>query len=125
MSWEQSYLQCKERGMNLLSMTSQAEYDAVIALLQSLKTFNASYFDTTFIAIDGQFVGDPYSAAFQTSWFSYGSGTKLPFTLNWGIFEPTNPDREYCLSIRSDFFLNNVECGPQTVSSPMRFICKR
>jgi hypothetical protein len=111
--------------MNLLSMTSQAEYDAVIGLLRNLKTLNATYFDTTHISIDGQFVGDPYSAAFQTSWFSYITNTKLPFTLNWASGEPNSPDREYCLSIRTDFVLNNCECGPQTVSSPMRFICKR
>ncbi len=126
LNWYQGYLFCKERGMNLYSPTSQAEHNSVIGLLTTLKTLNATYFDN-FVAIDGQFGGNSNSpdSVWLTNWFSYTTSTRLPITMTFGGGEPNFRDREFCLSLRSDFLLNNCECGPQTVTSPMRFICKR
>jgi hypothetical protein len=126
LNWDQGFLLCKERGMNLYSPNSQAEHNSVIGLLTTLRTLNATYFDN-FVAIDGQFVGTPSSASsvWQTNWFSYATSTRLPITMNWGGGEPNFLDREFCLSLRSDLLLNNCECGPQAITSPMRFLCKR
>jgi hypothetical protein len=117
-------LLCKERGMSLYRPNNQAEHNAVVGLLQNLKTLNASYFDT-YIHIDGILVGTPSSpdSVWLNNWFSYGSGTKLPYTLSWYPGEPNFRDREFCLSLYNNFQLVNIGCT--TNMDPIRFMCKR
>jgi hypothetical protein len=112
--------------MSLFSPTSQAEYDAVLRMLQTLKASNSLLFNR-YIAIDGVYVGNTLSN-WLTNWFSYGSNTRLPITMNWDAGQPDNFGIERCLAISNNILLNNVECGYQT-NVPFRigyrFLCKR
>jgi hypothetical protein len=109
--------------MTLYSPASQAEHNAVVGLLQNLKTLDATYFES-YISIDGYFVGTTNSpdSVWLTNWYSHATGTKLPYTLDWKPGEPNFRDREFCLSLYTNFQLINIGC---TDMDPKRFLCKR
>jgi hypothetical protein len=114
--------------MSLLNPTSQAEFNAVTGMLQTLKNTDASYFDR-YIAFDGMMPGSvaftPYSEWIKTTnWFSYATRARLPFTWTWGPASPGYENVYTCLSFNPTFLtVSTIFCGTHTAA--YRYICKR
>jgi hypothetical protein len=95
-TWMGAYQFCKSSGMQLVTLETQAEYNAVLGALKAQASKIVSAGIASIYA--GSFSIVPAS---KTGWTWYDNGQKITYPLDWFSGEPNNAGNiEWCASFK-------------------------
>ncbi|KAG5680486.1 hypothetical protein PVAND_009994 [Polypedilum vanderplanki] len=114
-NWMDAKSACRDFGMELASIETLLEYNAVVSFLIK----NQQYFSPQYLHVNGM----TKTLASKTDWYWLNSDQQVSYSMTWGFIEPQNTaGDEWCLAIgvRNQYSYADVSC----VNNKQAFLCQ-